>query len=426
MVGNPPYISHHNCSAEQKAMARSISAASQYGVARTASLWAYFVVHSLSFLKIGGRLGFVLPVAFISSDYAAHIRRVVCQRFSRVVVIALRSRVFAGTDERCVIVAASDFGGVPAGDIELHDADTVDELRDILNRISANPFVTGAARKRPACFVDLESNAYCRRLGDLARLRIGLVTGANAYFVVGHETAKRFELLTDVVPIVTKLRAADGLAFGIREHREHLLKGDKCLLVLPSDGMRISASPVRRYLARIPRALRRHNRTFRKRDPWYIAGDDLVPDAFLSYMHQDGPRYAINTLRANCTNAIHRVYFRDHVFKSTHKLVAVSLLSSFSELAAEYEGRTYGGGVLKHELREAARISVLIPPVRSRRIDDAFHFLSGLRRCGNVTEARAFADRFLLTAAGVPDRLQKSIVPVLSRELERCRERRQT
>lgn len=426
VVGNPPYISHHNCSVEQKAVARNMSAASQYGVPRTASLWAYFVVHSLSFLKIGGRLGFVLPIAFLSSDYAAHIRRVVCERFSRVVVIALRSRVFAGTDERCVIVAASGFGGVPADDVELYDADSVDDLREILKRVSVASSCAGAARKRPDCFTLLESNAYRKIFGDLAKLRIGMVTGSNAHFVLDYETAKRCELLTDAVPIATKLRATDGLAFGLQQHREHLVRGDRCLLVAPSDGMQIHASPVRRYLARIPRALRRSNRTFRKRHPWYVVDDELVPDAFLSYMHQDGPRYAINTLRANCTNAIHRVYFHDHVLRSTHKLVAISLLSTFSELSAEYEGRTYGGGVLKHELRDAARISVLVPPVRSRDIDAAFRLVSALRRRGSNHEARQFADRFVLKAAGVSGRLQTSIVPVLSRELERCRERRQT
>lgn len=72
----------------------------------TASLWAYFLVHVLSFLKPNGRIAFVLPSAATSADYAKPIIAALCERFARVAISRVNEQLFiqAGADERTVIL----------------------------------------------------------------------------------------------------------------------------------------------------------------------------------------------------------------------------------------------------------------------------------------------------------------------------------
>ena len=74
IIGNPPYVSHHNISAlRKKALADLMSL--DIPMDSKASLWAYFIVHSLKFLKVGGRIAWILPSSFLHADYSQPIRR---------------------------------------------------------------------------------------------------------------------------------------------------------------------------------------------------------------------------------------------------------------------------------------------------------------------------------------------------------------
>lgn len=106
VIGNPPYISHHNLPKDQ--YKRGIEVIKKLNIAGfgKASLWAYFVLHGMSFLNKGGRMAWVLPSSFLYTNYAEKLREILCKRFSRSIVIRLGDRLFLedGTEEISVIV----------------------------------------------------------------------------------------------------------------------------------------------------------------------------------------------------------------------------------------------------------------------------------------------------------------------------------
>jgi type I restriction-modification system DNA methylase subunit len=73
IVGNPPYVRHHWLKGDARAAAYAArdAHAEPVKLAGTASLWAYFVVHSLGFLSPGGRLAMLVPEAILQSDPCA-------------------------------------------------------------------------------------------------------------------------------------------------------------------------------------------------------------------------------------------------------------------------------------------------------------------------------------------------------------------
>ena len=190
IVGNPPYVRHHWIRGDQLESARAVAADSATPVPATASLWAYFLLHSLRFLSPGGRLAMLVPEAILQTDYAAPLRETLAKRFSRSLLVYVRDRMFAGTDEAVVAVACSGFG--EKGDILTLAVESVEDLRSILN----NPDSNGChfSYHLPAAFSEigaaavsilsrLGENPAVRPLGELSNVRVGVVTGANRHFI---------------------------------------------------------------------------------------------------------------------------------------------------------------------------------------------------------------------------------------------------
>ena len=109
VVGNPPYVRHHEFKADQRQSARKIREIELPSLSGLANLWAYFVVHACQFLKTGGRVAWLLPSAFEYADYSKQITTFLCKNFAQVTVARLTERVFKseGADEATIVVTAT-------------------------------------------------------------------------------------------------------------------------------------------------------------------------------------------------------------------------------------------------------------------------------------------------------------------------------
>ena len=83
----------------------------------------------------------------------------------------------------------------------------------------------------------------------------------------------------------------------------------------------------------------------------------LVPPAhlLLTCMNADTPRLVTNRAGAHHLNSVHGVYLRDGQAALGQDLLPLAALNSATVLHAEIVGRSYGGGILKLEPREADR-----------------------------------------------------------------------
>lgn len=89
VIGNPPYVSLHSMSPEQRDLAVGAMTLGRFELDKRASLWAYFVLHALTFLRQGGRCAWVLPSSYLHAEYAREIRLQLKKRFTRLVEITL-------------------------------------------------------------------------------------------------------------------------------------------------------------------------------------------------------------------------------------------------------------------------------------------------------------------------------------------------
>lgn len=432
IVANPPYIPYQALAAKQRAdLSRRKWRID--GVGGRASLWAYFIAHAVSFLEPGGRMAWVLPGAFLQADYARPIREYLSASFVRTAAIVLRERIFldAGTDEETVILLAD--GNLVArapSPIQLAEATTLPDLVRLISNWDSGSWAAGQTEARPASLsltaderkvlAALDSRSDCITFGTIASVQIGLVTGDNKFFILSKDGLERARLSdSDCTPILAKFISAQGLSYTLSDHDRVSGEGGRTYLVGRPSGERTEALIA--YHETFDDVRRMATSTFSKRRVWWQPNDGKVPDAFFPVMHHHGPRLVLNPDGMTNTNTIHRIYFRDKPSQPKRKLIALSLLTTFAQVSAEMVGRRYGSGVLKHEPREAERISLLMPAgISAPTINRAFERVNRLLREGDRDAATAAADALITKAAGLDD----SINVALSKMLIDIRQRR--
>lgn len=434
IIGNPPYVSHHNMGSEQRMSAQEALQDSEFSLDKKASLWAYFVLHALQFLAKEGRMAWVLPGSLFHSDYSQGLIKAVTSNFERAVALQLGERVFQdeGAEEHTIILLAE---GWKTGEIaETLEVGYVATLEDLLSRVHELRYGNWSGKPYDSRigYVLMETHVAdamqkvqdrCRvvRVGDKANVKIGMVTGDNRFFVITPSVAKEHDLQAgDWRYIFAKSKITDGIALTEEDFRKAERKDQRCLLVTAQGGM---SSQLESYFIRKPEEEIRSNVTFGKRDDWKKPDDDEIPDAFFTYMQSLGPRLILNEARVNSTNTIHRVQFEDEVSETEQKALAVSLMSTYSRLSAELEGRTYGAGILKLEIGETSRTRAILPEnVSAERVDDVFRQVDKCLRNGQVDEAEEVANRFVFGHLAQPDIVE--VVRTLKSGLKRARTRR--
>jgi adenine-specific DNA-methyltransferase len=410
IIGNPPYIAHHNMTEEQKIAARSVIKNRNVKLSFRASLWAYFIVHSISFLKIGGRAAWILPSSLLHADYAADLYTILRSSFQRSVLFFLEERLFIteGTEERTAVLLCDNHDKSTAkGSLRTGFAHNLAELQTLIESWDAGLW-NGQDLNERTNIALIQGNSlsayqkicelpYVTSFDAIAQFKIGIVTGANKFFIINQQQAAEAGLPDDVLQyILAKFKDFQGSNLTSTDLEKAKEQGIACLLIDTSQVEDLSGA-LQEYLDRFPEDKRSKVATFRKRKIWHQPNDKHIPDAFFPYMQQHGPFLLLNSAQVNSTNTIHRVYFKNHINIDYKRVAAISLLSTFSQLSAELEGRSYGSGVLKFELAEAGRIKLLLPPDLSpEHINKVFLQVDQLKRSNKHKEAQCLADEFVL------------------------------
>lgn len=433
IIGNPPYIRHSNFNAKQKNIIRNCC--DRYGIQLSgrASLWAYFVIHALNLLKHGGRIAWVLPGSFLTAQYAKKIRSMIADQFCRVAAVTLTERLFIseGTEELTVVLLAEGFKkNSSPSEIDTVCLDSVIELetfisdwhaKDKMGKITQLYSIgSGMVPEMASLLISrLSKNRNTTSFGELAAIQIGLVTGDTKYFIRPLETWQKLgiakQYLTYILP---RSRWIKGICLHKKDMADHVKSDIPCMALdcpmVPQD------LAVKAYLGQYSPKEILENATFSRRPVWFRFLDGNIPDAFFVFMTDLGPCLVLNNARANCTNSIYRVFFKNQS-ESQIKLIAISMNSTFTQLSAELIGHSRGSGALKLEPSDAGHLKLYMPINKTRmEINDTFAAIDKLMRQGEQGSARALADKFLFSeTADFLDAL-----PTLAEGLQLSRDRR--
>lgn len=423
VIGNPPYIRYQDFAGASRAASQQAALRAGVRLTHLASSWAAFTVHSALFVRLGGRLGLVVPAELLSVNYASAVREYLMQRFGRVQLVLFKERVFPEVQEEVVLLMAEGEG--PCSHLEVHQTDNAATLRSTQVHVSTWAPTKASAKWTPslvpspglAAYQELAEGAHFGKLRDWGETSLGAVTGNNGYFALTpamvHELGlAQSDLLRISPPGSTHLRR---LALSRRVWEDLGAGGSRTYLFRPA----AEPSPAAlRYIQRGATAGVDQAYKCRVRSPWWRSPVLAAPDLFLTYMNAGFPQLAANPAHLRHLNSVHGVYLRSEVAALGSELLPLACMNSVTLLGAEAVGRSYGGGMLKLEPKEADLLPVPSPEVIESAKGELLALVApvtALLANGNTREAIRLVDDALLG-----DALGVGNVPV--RAVESARE----
>lgn len=205
VVGNPPFVRYQYLPAAFQANAEKVFARLGCAFTKHTNAWVPFVLAAMDQLRPGGRLAMVVPSEIVHVMHAQSLRTFLGQECRRIVIVDPQEIWFEGTLQGAVLLLAEKKSNVDAhGEgLGIHrvsgreflalDPETIFNAPRAINGRTVKGKWTRALVP-PATLAILDgieaSDRFCR-FTEAAKVDVGIVTGANDFFLVTDEVVRR-------------------------------------------------------------------------------------------------------------------------------------------------------------------------------------------------------------------------------------------
>jgi len=370
IVGNPPFIRYQYLDSNLQNISEQIFKVFHLPFTKHTNAWVPFVISSLALLRPGGRLAMVVPSELLHVLHAESLRMYLTRVCSRVLIFDPQEIWFEDTLQGAILLMAEKknspeeyFQGVSIvptknKDFLLKNPEDYFEKAKYTNGETVKgkwmlALLTSAERE---VLKKARAHTNIYAFDDVANVAVGIVTGANKFFLVSDETVKKYSLKKWAYPMFGKSEHVPGVIFD----EDSITRNNK--LGLPTNFIwfsdeKFSGLPetVKTYI-RLGEKENIHKRyKCRIREPWYSVPSVYSTSLGMLKRSHDFPRLVFNKVEAYTTDTTYRVRHK----KFNEVTLVGSFINSITALSAEVEGRHYGGGVL--ELVPSEIRKLLIP-----------------------------------------------------------------
>ena len=370
-LGNPPFIRYQFLPSLFQERAEGIFRALNCKFTKHTNAWVPFVMASFALLRPGGRLAMVVPAEIIHVIHAGSLRTYLGQAARRVVIVDPEELWFSDTLQGAVLLLAEKKRGehdraeglsiYPVRGREFINSDPdflFDASSPINGKTIEGKWTRALLEPQTREILDglSESNSI-RRFDEVAEVDVGIVTGANKFFLVGDETVRRYRLEKWTHPMFGRSKHCPGVIYDEAQHESNAAKGN------PTNFLWFQDSEVERCVAAKSyiewgEYLNLHTRyKCRVRKPWYVVPSVYATKVGMLKRSHDTPRLILNKLRAYTTDTAYRI----RVKEGTAEQLVFNFVNPLTALSAELEGRHYGGGVLELVPSEIERLLIPVP-----------------------------------------------------------------
>lgn len=398
LAGNPPFIRFGHWTEPTRGLAFDVMRSVGLKPSKLTNAWVPFVVASALAVRPGGRLGLVIPAELLQVNYAAELRAFLVDEFSELTAVTFKRLVFKGVLQEVVLLLGTRGAGPAA--IKVVQVDGVEGLPspEVLADLPRAPALRHEKEKWTKYFLDAEGIAALRtvremgipRFGEIADVDVGVVTGRNQFFVLRPSGAIERRIAQHMSPLVSKSAHLRGIRFEATD-LDDLRDADALCGLLALTGAEQPDKPLREYIdaGEYEGVHQGYKCSIRK--TWWAVPSVWTPDAFMLRQIYDHPRVIANLTKATATDTIHRVRMLNGL--APVKLAAASI-NTVTFAFSEVVGRSYGGGVLELEPREAEELP--IPDPAPLTMEDV-GAVDRLLREGHLLEALDYVDARLLS-----------------------------
>jgi len=375
VLGNPPFIRYQYLPPLFQDRAETIFAALGCKFTKHTNAWVPFILASFALLRPGGRLAMVVPAEIIHVTHAQSLRSYLGENASRLIVIDPEELWFPGTLQGAVLLLAEKkthpaqhaegLGMYPVKGRDFLKLDPEDIFRapkSINGKTVEGKWTRALLSPSTRSLLDglIDGGEVCR-FDDVAEVDVGIVTGANKFFLVEDETVEQFGLQQWAHPMFGRSEHCPGVVYDERQHRANATKGNPTNFIWFQDRSVEKSRTGKRYIERGEKENLHTRYKCRIRSPWYSVPSVYATEIGMLKRSHDTPRLILNQLRAYTTDTAYRVRLKE----GTAEQLVYGFINALTALSAELEGRHYGGGVLELVPSEIEKLLV-VPPLKVR------------------------------------------------------------
>ncbi len=400
VIGNPPFIRFQYFEDSSRELAFNHLRKAGYKPSKLDNVWVAFVELSVELLQAGGRLAMVVPAELLQVKYANQLRNRLAIQFEHIVLIGFKRLVFPEIQQEVFLLLAEGKQDLSNHPSNIHTLEFIDgaellsvgNLNDAVTHLPAKHSRNGM--KWTSLFIDepaflaldeAEKAEGLTQLGKLSEVDVGIVTGRNSFFILNEDQKNELQLSDLTLPIIGRTSALKATAF--TEEDFDLYKTQYPCFLLNLNGIDFDNFPetLMDYLKSGEKEQIQNGYKCKIRKRWFDVPSIYIPDLFLFRQIHRYPLLVVNKAKVTSTDTIHRVRLKEGV---NGDLLAAVSFNSLTLGWAEVCGRSYGGGVLELEPREAEELPI---PYNSNISIDVEKVENLLRR-GHPSEALDYVD----------------------------------
>lgn len=373
VVGNPPFIRYQYLPAPFQRFSEQVFEILRLPFTKHTNAWVPFVLSGIAMMRPGGRLAMVVPSEIVHVMHAASLRQYLGRNSDRIAIIDPAEIWFEDTLQGAVIllVEKAEIRDRPRGQLAIIPVTgrsfTEEPAESLLARarwqevkaIEGKWTVALVPPQGRALLDEAGTRPGVCRLVEAAGVDVGIVTGANKFFLVTDSTVEAYGLHKWAHPMFGRSGHCPGIVYDAAQHTRNAAEGHPTnfLWFKESPGQRLAGKALD-YIRSGEAELLHQRYKCRVREPWYeVPSVYATPLGMLKRCH-DAPRLIVNAAGAYTTDTAYRLRSTQH----SPELLATCFLTSLTALSAEIEGRSYGGGVLELVPSEIERMLLCIPP----------------------------------------------------------------
>ncbi|MBK7382372.1 MAG: XamI family restriction endonuclease [Flavobacteriales bacterium] len=378
LCANPPYVRHHHMSSEQKrALQARVASELQLASSGLTGLYVYFILLSHSVLAEGAVASWLIPSEFLVVNYGRVLREYLTKKVQLIEVFQFDPEGTQFGDalvSSCIVTYRKT---APRAD------------HKVLLRFGTS--MRQASSERTTTSGELASGSRWHMLeseeaqpvdeaqvsvGDLFKVRRGIATGANDFFILTREQVREHDLPNALLrPVFTSPRQLENEVIEADVRGTPLVKEPLYLLDsnMPLAEIGQHYPTAHRYLEEGREAGVANGYLCKSRDIWYQQEKREPAPFLLSYMgrstsKRSSPfRFFLNRSRAIATNGFLCLYPKPAIARllqedPRRELELLELLNSISAETLKRGGRSYGGGLQKVEPNELLGLPIPARP----------------------------------------------------------------
>ncbi len=380
VLGNPPFIRYQFLEKDFQIETETVFKTLGLKFTKHTNAWVPFILVSLSLLKDGGRLGMVIPSEIINVMHSQSLRTFMGKVCSKIVVIDPKEIWFEDTLQGAVILLAEkkkDHNLQTEG-VGILSVQGLDFLNTDPNELFKNTLTTNGKTidgKWTRAVLDKDELKLIDKIinhknvhlfKDIADVDVGIVTGANEFFLVNNEIVNEYKLHEYAHPMFGRSQHCRGILYDKNQHDENQNLGLPTNFIYMTQEFEELSEGAQKYIKFGESKGYETRYKCRIRKPWYTVPSIYSRSVGMLKRSHGAPRLILNTIEAYTTDTAYRVTSK----KVDPANLVCSFLNPITAIFAELEGRFYGGGVLELVPSEIEKLYVPIVEDLEHNIED--------------------------------------------------------